>query len=55
MDPISITTLVVTACGLLLGIFQSVRMNHFESECFGKDSCFSVKNHFEGKNKDSDS
>ena len=49
MDPITITTLVITICGLALNIIQSVKMNHFQSECWGNDSCFSVTNHFEGK------
>lgn len=46
MDPVSITTLVVTICGLVLGVFQSIRSNHFQSECFG---CCKMSDEYKGK------
>lgn len=49
MDPISIIsiiTLVVTSFGLLLSLFQSVKENHFESECMG---CCKITEDYKGK------
>jgi hypothetical protein len=46
MDPITLTTLIVTACGLFLSIFQSIKENHFESECF---KCCKITNDYKGK------
>lgn len=51
MDPITITTLVITCCGLFLNIFQSIKENHFESECF---NCCRISNDYKGKDNNSD-
>lgn len=39
-DPISIAALVATLATLFVNLLQSIRENHFRSECFG---CFSVE------------
>ncbi len=47
MDVVAITTLVVTSLGLLLGFFQSIKSNHFQSSCC--DGFFTMDNQFIGK------
>lgn len=46
MEPIMITTLVVTVLGLLINLFQSIKENHFESECF---NCCKITNDLKNK------
>jgi len=49
MEPLTITTLVVTILGLVLGLFQSIRSNHFKSDCC---NLCTVENDYQGKTSD---
>ena len=46
MDPITVSILITVSLHLALGIFQSVKSNHFHSECL---DCLVIDNKYEGK------
>lgn len=52
MEPVTlsllITTLVASGLTFIINVIQSIKENHFQSDCFG-GKCCSVTNDFKGQ------